>query len=222
MPTVAIMQPYFYPYAGYFRLFTHADLFVVLDCVQFPRRGWVHRNRLTAADGNLNWLTLGLAYAPQQALIRDLQFAPDAADRLREDLRRFPALAAPQAAARLAELPLLDAQGSVVDYLETNLRAVLRTIGARCHMVRSSSLAIDPQLRAQARILEIAAQVGATRYLNAPGGAALYDAAAFAARGLELAFLDPWCGDGASMLERLCRDDPAVLRRELTAPSSAG
>ena len=44
--TVAIMQPYFIPYAGYFRLFTGADLFVVCDDVQFPRRGWLHRNKL--------------------------------------------------------------------------------------------------------------------------------------------------------------------------------
>jgi WbqC-like protein family len=49
--TVAIMQPYFLPYAGYSRLFAATDLFVVYDCVQFPRRGWVHRNRLVNTAG---------------------------------------------------------------------------------------------------------------------------------------------------------------------------
>jgi hypothetical protein len=44
--TIAVMQPYFIPYAGYFRLFAASDLFVIYDCVQFPRRGWVQRNRL--------------------------------------------------------------------------------------------------------------------------------------------------------------------------------
>jgi hypothetical protein len=39
MTTVAVMQPYFMPYAGYFRLFAAADVFVLFDCVQFPRRG---------------------------------------------------------------------------------------------------------------------------------------------------------------------------------------
>ena len=42
---IAIMQPYFLPYAGYFRLFSHTDLFIIYDCVQFIRRGWIHRNR---------------------------------------------------------------------------------------------------------------------------------------------------------------------------------
>ena len=58
--TVAVMQPYFIPYAGYFRLFAASDLFVIYDCVQFPRRGWVHRNRLLDRSGKLRWLTLPL------------------------------------------------------------------------------------------------------------------------------------------------------------------
>ena len=36
---LGIMQPYFFPYAGYFRLFAHVDEFVIFDCVQFRRRG---------------------------------------------------------------------------------------------------------------------------------------------------------------------------------------
>src|SRR5262244_1544533 len=76
--TVAIMQPYFVPYAGYFRLYAASDLFVVYDCVQFPRRGWVHRNRLVDRTGALRWLTLPLAKAPRDILIRDLRFTSDA------------------------------------------------------------------------------------------------------------------------------------------------
>ena len=76
--TIAIMQPYFIPYAGYFRLFAASDLFVIYDCVQFPRQGWVHRNRLVDTSGKERWLTLPLAKAPQQVLIRDLRFAPNA------------------------------------------------------------------------------------------------------------------------------------------------
>src|SRR5258707_15843607 len=91
--TVAIMQPYFFPYAGYFRLFAASDLFVIYDCVQFPRRGWVHRNRLPDALGRESWLTLRLKKAPADVLIRDLQFSEDAAQAMENDLRRFPAYA---------------------------------------------------------------------------------------------------------------------------------
>src|SRR5437764_15470200 len=85
--TVAIMQPYFVPYAGYFRLLAASDLFVIYDCVQFPRRGWVHRNQIPDAHGRAAWLTLPLAKAPQEVLIRDLAFPEAAEAMLAERLR---------------------------------------------------------------------------------------------------------------------------------------
>ena len=51
------MQPYFFPYVGYFGLLAHVDEFVIFDCVQFPRRGRVHRTEVTpASDGEQRWL----------------------------------------------------------------------------------------------------------------------------------------------------------------------
>src|SRR3954469_21286194 len=87
--TIAVMQPYFIPYAGYFRLFAASDLFVIYDCVQFPRRGWVHRNKLIDGSGAERWLTLPLGKASQSALIMDLQFPPNAGQLLRQRLQPF-------------------------------------------------------------------------------------------------------------------------------------
>lgn len=215
MTTVAIMQPYFYPYAGYFRLFSRADLFVVYDCVQFPRRGWVHRNRLTGADGQLQWLTLRLAHAPQDTAIRDMRFEPGAMAQLESDLRRFPALRSLGRHGPAGQLPLLEGEGTLVDYLERNLRAALDCLAIDCPLLRSSSLAIDPALRGQQRILAIATQLGASRYLNAPGGRDLYDAAAFVQAGIRLEFLEPATGDPASLLERLCASDLDGIRADV-------
>ena len=89
-PTVAVMQPYFFPYAGYFRLLAAADVFVIYDCVQFPRRGRVHRCEVTGLSGETQWLTLPLAHQPRDVLIRDLAFAVNA----RAELDRERALAA--------------------------------------------------------------------------------------------------------------------------------
>jgi hypothetical protein len=203
--TVAIMQPYFYPYAGYYRLFSRADLFVIYDCVQFPRRGWVHRNRLTGADGQLQWLTLRLVHAAQDTAIRDMRLEPLAMAQLASDLRRFPAVE--RASTRLCQrLPLLEGADTLVDYLERNLRAALDLLGIVCPMIRSSTLEVDPALRGQQRILAIASLLGATRYLNSPGGRDLYDSAAFARAGIDLEILEPATGSPASLLERLCSE----------------
>ena len=85
---VAVMQPYFFPYAGYFRLLDVVDHFVVFDCVQFPRRGRVHRTQVPGPTGGVEWLTLPLASMPREVLIRDLAFAPAARARLDDRLSR--------------------------------------------------------------------------------------------------------------------------------------
>lgn len=214
MTAIAIMQPYFLPYAGYFRLIAQTDLFVVYDCVQFPRRGWVHRNKLVDAQGQEQWLTLPLKPAPQDVLIRDLAFADDAAAILAERLRPFPV-----ASRDGPHGPLLDevrrTEGRPVDYITGLLERACDLLGLRWNVVRSSSLDVPASFRAQDRILEIARRLGATRYLNAPGGRDLYDAQTFAAAGIELAFLEPWAGAGGSILQRIADDDPAALAAQI-------
>jgi len=48
------MQPYFFPYLGYFSLIKHTDRFILLDTVQFIRHGWIERNRVLKQNGG--WL----------------------------------------------------------------------------------------------------------------------------------------------------------------------
>jgi hypothetical protein len=215
---VAVMQPYFMPYAGYFRLFACADLFVALDCVQFPRRGWVHRNRLTTAAGQLDWLTLPLQKADRDATrICDLRFRADAGQAWNEALRRFPAMQA--LAARGGELGecARNLKGEPVDTIVGGMALVARALDVARPIVRSSSMAIDPALRGQARILDILRRVGATEYVNAPGGRDLYEGEAFGRERIRLLFLSPYQGSYASVLERLALEPERAVRDELHA-----
>jgi hypothetical protein len=212
--TIAIMQPYFIPYAGYFRLFAATDLFVIYDCVQFPRRGWVHRNRLIDARGMNRWLTLPLAKAPREVLIRDLRFAPDAAELLAERLRPFD-LAAGDSGVQDILVAMRDVSGGPALYLERLLERIVRYLGFSWTVLRSSTLEIPAALRGQDRILEIARRLGATRYLNSPGGAALYDAGAFAAAGIQLQFLPLYPGPSCSILSRIIGEDRNKLADDI-------
>jgi hypothetical protein len=228
---IAVMQPYFFPYAGYFRLFARADEFVLYDCVQFPRRGRVHRCEVpapgpdpamtaaaVAAVPETQWLTLPLARQPRETTIAGLRFADDARPRFAAALRAQPWLAAargPAADAVRAHLhaPLDD----VVDYLEAGLALVCGLLGVTRPIVRSSTLGIDPALRGQARILAIAAARGADAYVNAPGGRALYDAGAFAAAGVSLEFLPDYAGPFRYLLPALVSDAPERLAADVRA-----
>lgn len=209
------MQPYFMPYAGYFRLFAHADLFVVYDCVQFPRRGWVHRNRLRDAQARLQWLTLPLAHADFHARIADLAFRPQAEAGWRAEMRRFPALATPRFTGSTTQAVISDLSGTPVDYLERTLGHVCSQLGLPFNTVRSSHLGLPASLRGQARILAILKALGGTAYVNSPGGDGLYSREAFAAHGIELRFLPAWQGDFASILQQLPDGSAAAIQQDI-------
>src|SRR5436190_13841364 len=121
---IAIMQPYFIPYGGYFRLFATTDLFVVYDCVQFPRRSWVHRNQLRTAANELAWLTLPLLKQPMDVLIKELAFRSDAQDVWTEQLSKFPCVK--QISQKYPDLfaKLTTLQSSPTDYIVDLLRAI--------------------------------------------------------------------------------------------------
>ena len=217
--TVAIMQPYFIPYAGYFRLLAASDLFVIYDCVQFPRRGWVHRNKLIDASGEARWLTLPLEKAPQDVLIRDLRFPPNAGEELAERLRPFPAIAAGTAETEHIVAALRDVRGSPLEYLERLLEITAAYCKLPWRTVRSSTLDVPPEYRGQDRILEIARRLGATHYVNASGGRELYDADTFRKAGIELRFLVDYQGPLASILQRMLTDNRDDLIGDIAASS---
>jgi hypothetical protein len=214
-PTVAIMQPYFIPYAGYFRLLAASDIFVVYDCVQFPRRGWVHRNRMTNNQGEPQWLTLPLQRSPQDALINELQFRENAAEYLKAEAKRFPALTKPDQHGMLDALH--DLSGKPVDYIERLLHRAAGALGLRWNTLRSSTLNIPREVNGQERILAIAKTLNAGCYVNAPGGRTLYDHARFNDDGIDLRFLPDFSGNYHSILERVLTDRVDAIAQEITA-----
>jgi hypothetical protein len=214
---VAIMQPYFVPYAGYFRLFAAVDTVVLLDTVQFPRRGWVHRNRLRDQTGELAWLTLPLEKGPREILIRELTFPPEAKARLEDQFPRFPALDGPAAQEHPLVTLLTDVTGTPVDYVEKLLGGCCRELDLPFNVIRASTLEGYEELRREELIMALAQGLGATEYVNLSGGMALYDAAEFRARGMKLRVLPDYQGSMESILGRLLTEAPEAVRDEILA-----
>jgi hypothetical protein len=212
------MQPYLYPYAGYFRLLAAADEFVVFDCVQFPRRGRVHRCEVPGPNGLLEWLTLPLARQSTSVLIRELAFAPDARARFDDRLERHDWIHSNggAAAARVRD-HLFAPLESVVDYLVAGLQLVACVLGLEVTISRSTALHLDPALRGEERVIAAAEAVAATGYINAPGGHGLYHADRFAAAGIELQFLPPYCGRYPHLLPALMTEPPGAIREDVLA-----
>ena len=85
MTALAIMQPYFLPYIGYFQLMKAVDRFIVYDDVSFITRGWINRNRILIGQKPMTFV-IPLAGASQNKLINEIAIVDD--DHWRRKLQR--------------------------------------------------------------------------------------------------------------------------------------
>ena len=72
---VAIMQPYFFPYIGYFQLLKYVDLWIVFDDIQYIDKGWINRNRILHPQQKKEWqyITIPLDSRKQFSKINDIK-----------------------------------------------------------------------------------------------------------------------------------------------------
>lgn len=66
------MQPYFFPYVGYFSLIKHTDKFILFDPVQFIRHGWIERNRTLKQNEGWQYIQAPLVKYSQDTLIKEI------------------------------------------------------------------------------------------------------------------------------------------------------
>src|SRR5262249_52787005 len=94
MKRVAIMQPYFFPYIGYFQLIDAVHLFIVYDNVKYTKKGWINRNRFLQ-NGEEAVFSIPLRSGSDSLDIRDREISADfkkekLLSKLREAYRRSP------------------------------------------------------------------------------------------------------------------------------------
>ncbi len=190
MSTVAIMQPYLFPYLGYFQLIHAVDKFVVLDDVTYIKKGWINRNRILIG-GKPHYFTVPLAGASQNRRICDIALAgqswrPKMLKTFEHAYRRAPHY---EQILSLAERVLANAEGTIADLAFASVKVVSEFLGITTVFVSTTRSYGNDELKGQARILDICAREQATTYINASGGMSLYASEDFAARGIDLKFL---------------------------------
>lgn len=187
------MQPYFLPYIGYFQLMAAVDRFVLLDDVNFINRGWINRNRISI-DGQPSWLTIPLSGASQNRMIREIDIAPD--DGWMRKMHRLVMATYSKAPEIDTVFPifeswLLRASGNLADFLYLTLSETADQLGIKTEILQTSSTFPKNGLKGQDRILDICRQLGASSYVNPPGGRDLYCSKLFSEAEIELCFLRP-------------------------------
>lgn len=193
MKKLAIMQPYLLPYIGYWQLLAAVDEFVVYDNIKYTKAGWINRNRFLQSGGPALF-TLPVAKDSDSLSVRERRVSGGASDRAKIINR----LAASYARAPhfttvfpMLEAVFRDPSPGLFDFVYSSIRRVAQYLEIATPLVVSSTIAMDHTLRAQDRVIGTCKALGATHYLNLPGGRDLYDRGAFAGEGIELRFVQP-------------------------------
>jgi hypothetical protein len=187
------MQPYLFPYVGYFQLIHAVDRFVVADDLAFIKQGWINRNRLLI-NGEPAYFTVPLKRHPSDALIREVEIAADPQRRwptamlrtIENFYRRAPSF---ERVFPMVQKVIGGPFTRIADMARASIREVCASLDVVTSIVDSSAAYANAHLKGQDRVLDTCLAEGATTYVNAPGGRALYSPEAFAARGIRLQFV---------------------------------
>lgn len=190
MKTVAIMQPYFFPYIGYFQLVAAVDTFVVYDNIKYTKKGWINRNRLLQ-NGKDVMFSLPLKSGSDSLDVCERELAAEfnrgkLLNQIRGAYQRAPFFG--------QVFPLIEQivnceEGNLFRYLHHSIVKICEYLGLATEIRISSGIAIDHDLKGKDKVLAICAALGANRYVNAIGGVELYSKEEFGACGIELNFI---------------------------------
>jgi hypothetical protein len=188
---LAANQPYFFPYLGQFDLINQADMWIVYDVAQYIRHGWVNRNRVLHPVSGWQYIVVPLRKHPHTAPINQIEIADEAdwKTRVFRQLQHYH-MDAPYYAEVTAFLEecLSAADGNLARLNADLLRSTCLRVGISTPISVFSNMGLTlPATNGPEDLaLGLCQAVGASEYLNAPGGAALYNAAEFSERGVGL------------------------------------
>lgn len=188
---IGIMQPYFFPYIGYWQLINLVDKYVIFDDVNYIKRGWINRNRILM-NGNAVLFNVPLLGVSQNKLINQIEVNRDKKLLIKNlktielTYRKAPYF---RDVYPLVERILENEASNIADYNAYSIKCISEYLDIKTELITSSKLNKDNSLKSQNKILEICELLGATEYCNAIGGQELYSKDAFANKNIQLRFL---------------------------------
>lgn len=193
MKKVALMQPYLFPYLGYFQMINAVDTFIAYDDVQWMKGGWINRNRILV-DGKPQYITLPIKKDSftkninERVLLESIEVEKqNILTSIKEQYSDAPYF---NEAYGVIERCFANKEMNAANFIVDALKTCANYLGITTEILLSSDIEDkNIGLRAQDRVLDIISRVGAEEYINAIGGQGLYDRDVFAMHGIQLYFI---------------------------------
>ena len=188
---IGIMQPYFFPYIGYFQLLNMVDRYLVCDDGLYATNKWAYRNRILI-NGAPGYFRVKLLKVSHDQRFNEIVISNDNREK-KKNIRTLEC-AYKKAPYYSEVMPMLEQflladYDNLSDYNVASNRLVCDYLSIQTEIILSSKLNTDKTLKKQYSIFDECRVLGGNEYINSIGGMELYDFEEFRENGIELAFL---------------------------------
>ena len=193
MHKIAVMQPYFLPYFGYYQLINMVDKFVVYDDVNYINRGWINRNYIMI-NNEKNLFTLPLIKVSQNKKIYEIEILNNQFWR-NKLFKKFEI----SYAKKMYKYETLELLNKIIyydnlnlsEYIYNSINTIAAALKIETKIIKSSRKYLNQNLNAENRIIDICKKENCSVYTNLPGGKELYNENIFNEQNIEIKFLTP-------------------------------
>jgi hypothetical protein len=189
---IAIMQPYFFPYIGYFQLINAVDKFVIYDNIEFTKKGWINRNRILI-NGRDEFITLPLKKDSDYLHVFQRYLADSFTNdkqkilrKIKESYRKAPYF---NNAYQVMQEVFNFSNYNLFEFVFNSIKLICNYLDIKTEFIISSTIDINHNLKSEEKVIVICKAQNAATYINPIGGFELYNKINFSNEGLELQFL---------------------------------
>ncbi len=186
--TVGVMQPYFFPYLGYWQLIHAVDHFIIYDDVQYIKSGYVNRNRILN-QGKPHFITLQVQGASSNKLINEVQVGQNRKKLLKTISQTYAKAPYFADVMPILETCLTNTNSNLSAFLSDSLIVIADYLQIKTKFHVSSNIEKSDDLDRTERLFYFCDYFSSTHYINAYGGRDLYDKEEFGRKNIKLSFI---------------------------------
>jgi WbqC-like protein family len=185
---IGLLQPYLFPYLGYFQLIHAVDTCVLYDDVQYIKGGWINRNNILIG-GQKILFTIPLHGASPNKLISEIDIQDDFSKFLKTVGMAYSRAPYSQPVTELLQKICAYEDKNLARFTGNSLQEIVAYIGIGTKFIYSSKIPKDASPDAQGKVIAVSKALGCDMYINPIGGQELYAREVFRQQGIELLFL---------------------------------
>jgi len=186
---LAIMQPYLFPYIGYWQLINAVDKFVIYDDVNFIKQGWINRNNIIGDETSYR-LSMQLIGASSFKLINEITIGNNLTKLLKTIEHTYRKAPYFKSVYPVFQDVLCHNEKNLAKFLTASIKTICDFLEIKTHLIVSSELEKDNYLKGQDKVISICNLLQAKQYINATGGKELYTKESFSRKNVELLFIN--------------------------------